>query len=495
MRSIERLVVDTLLKFTTEEALNSFLTNPRNAAIIVGVLVAVSGAFLGTFLILRQMSMTSDAISHTVLLGIVVAFLVMTQGFNHEPDISSPWLILGAALAGVGTVFLTELIYRSGLVKEDASLGLAFPFLFAIAIILISRYTDNIHLDQDAVLRGQIGLAWGETTDFCYSNCDDVVITPDHPEAIIDARQCINCRPEGEFSPRDEGAVFVDICGNCGTYSASEAWSKRYGEQPLIVGWPKSITTMSIITFFNLLFVILLYKELKLATFDAGLAATLGFRPGVLHYLLMTLASITAVGAFDAVGAVLVVAFFIVPAATAYLLTDRLWIMLGASGFIGALAVYTGYDFATTGSILGIFNINRVLILLDDTIGIRGYTTWDSSISASMVMMAGFFFILAWIVSPRYGLVSGAVRRFSQRRHFAEQMLLAHLANHQHTDDVLEECDLDRLPQHLRWDSARIQRVIRRLQLKKQVLIEDKLVKLTERGIKRVDEFVAFRLS
>ena len=110
-------------------------------------------------------------------------------------------------------------------------------------------------------------------------------------------------------------------------------------------------------------------------------------------------------------------------------------------------------------------------------------------------MMAGFFFILAWIVSPRYGLVSGAVRRFSQRRHFAEQMLLAHLANHQHTDDVLEECDLDRLPQHLRWDSARIQRVIRRLQLKKQVLIEDKLVKLTERGIKRVDEFVAFRLS
>ena len=108
------------------------------------------------------MSLTSDAISHTVLLGIVVAFLIMTDVFGVAGDTSSPWLILGASLAGVGTVLLTEMLYRSGLVKQDAALGLAFPLLFAIAVILVSRYVDDVHLDEGRCPGGRDRSGLGE---------------------------------------------------------------------------------------------------------------------------------------------------------------------------------------------------------------------------------------------------------------------------------------------------------------------------------------------
>ena len=91
---------------------------------------------------------------------------------------------------------------------------------------------------------------------------------------------------------------------------------------------PQSIWVMSLLCAINLLFIGIFYKELKLTTFDPGLAAALGFSPVIVHYALMLVLSITSVGAFTAVGAVLVVALVIVPAATAYLLTDRLALMI-----------------------------------------------------------------------------------------------------------------------------------------------------------------------
>ncbi len=153
MEGIEQILISLLLNFVSREELNAFLRDPRSAAIIVGALIALSGALLGTFLLLRGMALTSDAISHTVLLGI----LVMTGLLGLEADLSSPWLIIGAAGAGVATVVLTEAIYRSGLVKQDAALGLAFPLLFAVAIILVSRFADDVHLDADSVMVGEIG--------------------------------------------------------------------------------------------------------------------------------------------------------------------------------------------------------------------------------------------------------------------------------------------------------------------------------------------------
>ena len=109
---------------------------------------------------------------------------------------------------------------------------------------------------------------------------------------------------------------------------------------------------MAVMTLLTVIVVVLLYKELKLSTFDPTLAAALGFRPTLLHYGLMVMVSLVAVGAFDAVGSILVVAFFIIPPAAAYLLTDRLPRMLAYSSLIGAAGAYTGYDLAR-GNLLG----------------------------------------------------------------------------------------------------------------------------------------------
>lgn len=491
---MERVLIELLLQLFSAAQIQAVLDDPRIVAILIGMMVAVSGALLGTFLLLRHMSLTSDAISHTVLLGIVVAFIIMVYGLELEPDISSPWLIIGAALSGVLTVYLTELLFRSGLVKEDAALGLAFPLLFAIAIILISRYAEDIHLDEDTVMVGEIGIAWANANEHCLENCEEVTITPDHPAAEV-GRTCINCKPTGSFSPRDAGAIFEETCSNCGTYPASIAFTRGYIETaPQIILWPRALTTMSIITLLNLLFVMLLYKELKLATFDAGLAAALGFRPGWLHYGLMALVSITAVGAFDAVGAVLVVAFFIVPAATAYLLTDKLWQMLTLSSLLGALAAYTGYDLAR-GDFLGIYNVDNLLKFLDKNgVNLGGNTTWDVNIASAMVMMTGIFFLITWVVSPRYGLVSGLIRRRLQRQRFGEHLLLMHLHHHEHTQTASDELAVNTLHEHLNWSKGRLQRMVFNLRTRNLIQVENQMVLMTERGQKHLQKFMQERM-
>jgi ABC-type Mn2+/Zn2+ transport system permease subunit len=489
MYQLEQILIDLLLQFFTAEKLNAVFSDPHVVAIIIGSLVGMSTAALGTFLVLRKMSMTSDAISHTVLLGIVVAFIVMTRFLSMEPDLSSPWLILGAAAAGVMTVMLTELIHRSGLVKADAALGLAFPLLFALAIILISRYADKVHLDTDAVILGEIGVAWADTNSHCLENCADVVITPDDERAEV-GRVCVNCQA-GEISPRSPEAIFEETCANCGTYSVAEAWRARLiSEPPILVFFPKAITVMGLITLINLVFVLLFYKELKLTTFDSALAATLGFRPGALNYALMVLVSLTAVGAFDAVGSILVVAFFIIPPATAYLLTDRLSVMLGLSPVFGAAAAYTGYDFAR-GDFLGIFEVSDLLETLDKTIGLDGYTTWNTSISAAMVLMLFIIFLAVWILSPRYGLISVLVRRRLQRETFATQTLLGHIYNHQDTIRASNELALATLHEHLNWSRAHLQQIMARVRTLNLVRVEkeDNTVHLTERGIQQIEEF------
>jgi manganese/zinc/iron transport system permease protein len=483
---LEELFVQFLLNFTSAEAINTFLRDPRTTSTIVGALVAISGALLGTFLLLRRQSLTTDAISHTVLLGIVVAFILMVNVFGLEADLSSPLLIAGAALAGVVTVVLTEAIQRSGLVKADAALGLAFPLLFAVSVILISRYVENVHLDTDSVIVGEIGLTWANTNSHCFENCETVVITPDHPKAEV-GRVCTNCSGGG-INPRSPEAQFEETCANCGTYTAAEAWRERLIDAPpTLVFFPKAITTMGLITLLVIGFVVLFYKELKLATFDSALAASLGLRPGMLHYALMVLVSVTAVGAFDAVGSILVIAFFVIPPAAAYLLTNRLGVMLVISSIIGALAAYTGYDLAR-GSFFGL-QVSDLLKRLDGLIGLGGYTEWNTSISASMVLMLFVLFLLVWLVSPRYGLISTLIRRRSQHQHFADQVVLGHIYNHQHTPEAARELSLHGLHEHFQWTPTRTQWVIGRLRALQLVHIEDETVMLTERGQHSVEAF------
>ena len=125
---------------------------------LIAILISVACSLLGVFLVLRSMSMLTDAISHTVLLGIVLSFFI-----THKLD--SPLLIVGATLTGLLTVYFVEVLSDSKLVKEDAAIGIVLSILFSIAVILISKYTANIHLDIDTVLLGEIAFAPFHTTE------------------------------------------------------------------------------------------------------------------------------------------------------------------------------------------------------------------------------------------------------------------------------------------------------------------------------------------
>lgn len=493
MMALERFIIEILLNFAGREEINAFFRSPQNTATLIGCMIAISGALLGTFLLLRGMSLTSDAISHTVLLGIVVAFLLMTTVFGLEGDTSSPLLILGASLAGVATVVLTEVLYKSGLVRQDAALGLAFPLLFAIAVILVSRFADNVHLDEDAVLVGEIGIAWANTNSHCFDNCEIITMTPDSPDAEV-SRQCTNCRELG-INPRDENAEFEETCGNCGEYTPAKAWQAGLiDEEPLLVFIPKSITVTGVMALLTIGFVVLFYKELKLTTFDSALAKALGFRPGVINYTLMVLVSLVAVGAFDAVGSILVIAFFIIPPAAAYLLTDRLSLMLIFSPIIGGLGAFFGYDLAR-GNFLGIFQISDGIALINRVFGLDLLEKWDSSISASMVLMIFVFFVLSWILSPKYGLISTVIRRANQRRHFDDQVVMAHIHNHQYTDVQSQELEVATLHKHFHWTPQKMRRVLARLRALNWIQMMNGIVQLTERGDEQVHTFRDTTLS
>lgn len=197
---------------------------------------------------------------------------------------------------------------------------------------------------------------------------------------------------------------------------------------------PQSLWIMGGLCVMNLLFVGVFYKELKLATFDPGLAAALGFSPTLIHYALMTVVSITTVGAFTAVGAILVVALFVVPAATAWLLTDRLARMIALAAAIGALSAVSGY---------------AVAIAL------------DASVAGSIATMTGVFFGLAFLFAPQRGLVARARRLQRQRVAFGVQTLLVHLLNHEQSPDRQAESAIGHLSSELRWSAGFARRITR----------------------------------
>lgn len=117
--------------------------------IIVACLTGVSCALVGVFLVLRKLAMVGDAISHSVLFGIVVVFLLVAS------RAALPMLI-GAGAVGLLTVVITSVLHRVGKLQEDASIGVAFTWLFALGVILISAYAGKVDLDQDCVLFGEI---------------------------------------------------------------------------------------------------------------------------------------------------------------------------------------------------------------------------------------------------------------------------------------------------------------------------------------------------
>jgi len=281
--------------------------------VIVGVVSACACALPGNFLILRRMSMMGDAISHAVLPGLAVAFLVTGSR-------GSVAMFIGAAIVGVLTALFTEWIRQIGKVEESASMGIVFTVLFAVGLILIVRAADAVDLDPGCVLYGAI-----------------------------------------ELVPLD---------------------GVRLG------GWmvPRALLINGAALLLNALFIAIFYKELKLVAFDPALATTLGINAKLMHYLLMTLVAMTTVAAFESVGSILVIAMLIVPGATAYLLTERLGVMVGLSALIAAVCAVAGHVAAIT------------------------VPTWwgfsDTNTAGMMATVGGLLFVTVLLLSPRQGILS-----------------------------------------------------------------------------------------
>ncbi len=355
------------------------MTSPQIEIQLIAAVVAIACAIPGVFLVLRKMALISDAISHSILPGIVLGFFI-TQ------DLNSPLLILLAAFTGVITVVLVEAIQKTGLVKEDTAIGLVFPALFSIGVILIAKNANDVHLDVDAVLLGELA-----------------------------------------FAPFDR----LLISG-------------------MDVG-PKSLWIMGSILLIIVALLLLFYKELKVSTFDIGLSSALGISPVLMHYGLMSVSSVTVVGAFDAVGAILVVALMIAPAATAYLLTSDLKKMLVLSIIFGVFSAISGYWMAN---------------LL------------DASISGSMSTMLGIVFLLVYLFAPRKGLIAVLYRQKQQRTEVSLLTFLLHLNNH----SEVKERHINHLQEHINWQKVRSKTVLGLALKNNMIEINKDVVSLTEKG-------------
>jgi manganese/zinc/iron transport system permease protein len=368
------------------------MMTPTTVILVTGILCAAACSLLGTFLVLRRMSMMTDAISHAILPGLVAGYF-LASGPNVLVG------ALGATGAAILTVSIVEALQRSRYLDGSSAMGIVFPAMFALGTVLVSRWFANVHLDTDAILYGNI-----------------------------------------EFSFFDRFVIGGRDLG------------------------PQSVWIMSALLTINLVFLGLFYKELKLTTFDTGMAAMLGFSPAIVHYALMIALSITTVGAFTAVGAILVVALVIVPAATAYLLTDRLIAMMGLSVLIGALSAWTGFELAL----------------------------WlDTSVSGAMVTMLGVFFLLALLFSPKQGLVANVVRHRGNARCFAVDLLLMHLWNHESTATAGSESTIGHVSAALRWSPDHAEAVIDRATDRGYLRQERDHLVLTESGRAHATTLVA----
>lgn len=355
------------------------MSNAQIEIQLIASIVAIACAIPGTFLVLRKMALISDAISHSILPGLVVGFFI-----TH--DLNSPLLIIMGTLSGVLTVVLVEYIQKTGLVKEDTAIGLVFPALFSIGVILIAKNANDVHLDIDAVLLGELA-----------------------------------------FAPFD-----------------------RWMPNGTDLG-PKSLWIISSILLTTIILLIAYFKELKISTFDTGLATALGFSPTLIHYGLMSVASVTTVGAFDAVGAILVVALMIAPPATAYLITTNLKKMLLLSVFFGVFSAIAGYWLAHF--------IN-------------------ASISGSMTAVLALVFLMVYLFAPSKGLISVLYRNKQQKREVLLLTFLLHLNNH--TDK--SERHIKHLNEHINWHKVKSKIIVELATKNNMININNNIISLTEKG-------------
>lgn len=290
--------------------------------VLTAGLVATAAGLLGPFLVLRRVALMSDAVSHAVLPGIVLAFLV----FQSRAPLP---VIAGAAVFAIVCVLAVDALRGSGLVKSDAAIALVFPALFSLGVIGITRWASGAHLDLDSTIYGEIAFAPFDVVAF--------------------------------------GGVEV----------------------------ARSIVLLGGVVLFNLLLVAALWKELKVTTFDPGFARTIGVSPTAISRILLIAVAITAVTAFESVGAILVVSLLIVPAAAASLLTQRLWVMIAVTVTIGWVSAIGGYSSAIA---------------------------LDASIAGCMGLVAFACFLLGLLLSPQHGVLARRVRARRRGRRIAAEL-------------------------------------------------------------------------
>jgi manganese/zinc/iron transport system permease protein len=271
--------------------------------ISVGFLVAVNSGITGSFMVLRKLSMIGDAISHAVLPGIIIAYMIAGQRENFL-------FLFGAALMGVLVTVMIDWFNKKGRLPTDASIGLSFTFLFAVGIILISAFTDQVDVDADCVLFGEIALV------------------PFH------------------------------------TYTV---FGLEIGTKAL---WDNLFILLVI-----LVFTVLMYRPLLISSFNEEYGQSVGMKVEYIRLFLMVLVSLTTVFAFESVGAILVVAFLIIPPATALLISHRLHHMLMLTVFFALASSVGGFFLADSieGSIAGSMSVVAGLLFIGVVFGKQFY--------------------------------------------------------------------------------------------------------------------------
>ncbi|MCT4781510.1 MULTISPECIES: metal ABC transporter permease [Exiguobacterium] len=256
-------------------------------ALVTSVMVGIICGVIGCFIILRGMSLMGDAISHAVLPGVAISYLL---GINF---------FIGAVATGLLTALGIGFVSQNSRIKNDTAIGILFTSAFALGIILIS---------------------------FLRSSSD----------------------------------LYHILFGNVLAVRPSDMW------MTLVIG----IIVLGAIYLF--------YKELLVTSFDPTMAAAYGLSTRLVHYLLMTMLTLVTVASLQTVGIILVVAMLITPAATAYLLTNRLSRMIFLSAGFGTLSSIIGLYFSFT---------------------------YNLSSGASIVLVATALFAVVFIFSPRHGLL------------------------------------------------------------------------------------------
>jgi len=253
--------------------------------ILIGVLAAIACALPGTFLLLRREALTSDAIGHVTLPGIVVAFLFT--------GVITAWpMMIGAAAAALVAVVLIEAVKRLGNIEPGAAMGVVFTALFAGGVLLLEQTdTSNVHLDVQHALMGNL-------------------------ESLI--------------------------------WLAGRDWS-ALTDPAALARLPDELPRLAVVTAIVVALTVVFWRPLKIATFDEAFARTIGVPTRLLSLGLVMTAAAAAVAAFDAVGVVIVIAMFICPPAAARLMSDRLEINVLWSVVFAALSAVLGYVLAGYG--------------------------------------------------------------------------------------------------------------------------------------------------